>query len=148
MSESSCFHVRAPKVIFEHFDDEVVAVNLDTGSYYSLREVAADVWTLLAQGCSAAGAAHALSQRHPADAAAIEKDIPAFLEELAREGLITPGASLAQHEAEPCAAGAPERRYAERYSEPLLARYSDMQELLLLDPIHDVDETGWPTKAS
>jgi hypothetical protein len=27
---------------------------------------------------------------------------------------------------------------------PLLHKYSDMQELLLLDPIHDVDDAGWP----
>jgi hypothetical protein len=26
----------------------------------------------------------------------------------------------------------------------LLNKYSDMQELLLLDPIHDVDDAGWP----
>jgi hypothetical protein len=25
--------------------------------------------------------------------------------------------------------------------------YTDMEELLLLDPIHDVDETGWPVRA-
>jgi hypothetical protein len=30
------------------------------------------------------------------------------------------------------------------FTPPLLHKYSDMQELLLLDPIHDVDEAGWP----
>ena len=25
-------------------------------------------------------------------------------------------------------------------------RYNDMRELLLLDPIHDVEETGWPNR--
>jgi hypothetical protein len=29
-----------------------------------------------------------------------------------------------------------------------LIKYTDMQELLLLDPIHEVDETGWPEKES
>jgi len=29
---------------------------------------------------------------------------------------------------------------------PVLERYTDMQELLLIDPIHDVDETGWPRR--
>jgi hypothetical protein len=28
----------------------------------------------------------------------------------------------------------------------VLERYTDMQELLLLDPIHDVDQTGWPRR--
>jgi hypothetical protein len=27
---------------------------------------------------------------------------------------------------------------------PEFAKYNDMQNLLLADPIHDVDETGWP----
>ena len=34
------------------------------------------------------------------------------------------------------------------YTAPKLATYSDLQDLLLLDPIHDVDETGWPAAAS
>ena len=30
------------------------------------------------------------------------------------------------------------------FKPPLLKRYTDMQELLILDPIHEVDDTGWP----
>ena len=30
------------------------------------------------------------------------------------------------------------------YEPPQLMKYTDMQELILLDPIHDVDEKGWP----
>jgi hypothetical protein len=30
------------------------------------------------------------------------------------------------------------------FEAPVLNRYTDMQDLLLLDPIHEVDETGWP----
>ena len=30
--------------------------------------------------------------------------------------------------------------------EPQLSSYTDMQELLLLDPIHEVDESGWPNR--
>jgi hypothetical protein len=30
------------------------------------------------------------------------------------------------------------------FNPPSLNKYSDMQELLLLDPIHDVDDAGWP----
>ena len=28
-----------------------------------------------------------------------------------------------------------------------LGKYTDMQELLLLDPVHEVDEAGWPNRA-
>jgi len=30
------------------------------------------------------------------------------------------------------------------FSAPVLNAYTDMEELLLLDPIHDVDQAGWP----
>lgn len=30
------------------------------------------------------------------------------------------------------------------FEEPIFHKYTDMEDLLLLDPIHDVDETGWP----
>ena len=37
-----------------------------------------------------------------------------------------------------------EVKFDQQYAAPKLATYSDLQDLLLLDPIHDVDETGWP----
>jgi len=33
------------------------------------------------------------------------------------------------------------------YLPPIVEKYTDMQDLLMLDPIHDIDETGWPNKA-
>ena len=33
------------------------------------------------------------------------------------------------------------------YSKPFLQKYTDMAALLLLNPIHEVDEQGWPQPA-
>ena len=30
------------------------------------------------------------------------------------------------------------------YTSPEVETFSDMQEILLLDPVHDVDKSGWP----
>ena len=30
------------------------------------------------------------------------------------------------------------------FDAPRLERYTDMQDLVLLDPVHQVDDTGWP----
>jgi hypothetical protein len=30
------------------------------------------------------------------------------------------------------------------FEPPLLEKYTDMQDLVLLDPVHEVDSTGWP----
>lgn len=32
------------------------------------------------------------------------------------------------------------------FEPPVLEKYTDMQDLLLLDPIHEVDDTGWPKR--
>jgi hypothetical protein len=30
------------------------------------------------------------------------------------------------------------------FTDPVIEIYTDLQDLLLLDPIHDVDDRGWP----
>jgi len=45
----TCFRVDSPSVIYEKFDDELVAINLDTGVYHSLTGAAADAFELLTQ---------------------------------------------------------------------------------------------------
>jgi hypothetical protein len=40
---------------------------------------------------------------------------------------------------------APEAR-AVAFVPPSLAKFQDMQDLLLLDPIHETDEPGWPAR--
>jgi hypothetical protein len=52
------------------------------------------------------------------------------------EGLIVPGG--AKH-------GATELPSAEELARPAISVYKDMQDLFLLDPIHDVNEAGWPS---
>ena len=32
------------------------------------------------------------------------------------------------------------------FERPKLGKYTDMQDLLLADPIHEVDEQGWPVQ--
>ena len=32
------------------------------------------------------------------------------------------------------------------FTNPVLEKFTDMAELLLLDPIHEVDDSGWPNK--
>jgi len=36
----------------------------------------------------------------------------------------------------------------ERYTKPVLNVFTDMQEVIALDPVHDVSEKGWPHKKS
>jgi Coenzyme PQQ synthesis protein D (PqqD) len=127
------YRLNSPSVIHETIDDEVVIINLDKGHYYSLDGCGARIWRGLVGGAPAAAIAAALE----GDGTEIDAGIQALAAELESEGLIVATA------ADPLAApldGEPPIAY-----EPVeLQRYSDMEELLLLDPIHEVDQQGWP----
>jgi hypothetical protein len=45
----SCFRINAPSVIFESFDEDLVAINTDKGSYHSMAGSVADAFMLLSE---------------------------------------------------------------------------------------------------
>jgi hypothetical protein len=126
-------------VTHERLDDEVIAIDLETGIYYGLDDVAAECWTLLAGTASTGDLVSALQARYDAPVHQLEADVAAFVAELLRERLIEPRAVDPDHHAPTL-----DRGSATTYTAPVLIRYDDLQDLLLLDPIHEVDEAGWP----
>jgi len=146
MSAPACFRINSPAVVYQVFDDEVVIVDLGSGTYYSVDGVAADVWTRI-EGATTDDIVDGLTARYRMPRRDIEAAVLPFLDALRSEGLIVPGQGDAGEDAQGS------RRWTgdsasspPRFDVPTLRKYSDMQELLLLDPIHDVDEVGWPTR--
>jgi hypothetical protein len=122
------YEVNKPDVVDESVDGEVLIVHLGTGTYYSSRGAGDSAWQLLASGRTASESAGPLGLA--------EAEVQEFLDQLVSEGLLRPRTAEAAHLAEFRPVSGP----------LLLEKYTDMQELLLLDPIHDVDEEeGWPT---
>ncbi|HEY8600245.1 MAG TPA: PqqD family protein [Thermomicrobiales bacterium] len=130
-----------PQIIHELIDGEVVLINLDSGSYYSLDGVSATIWSGLVAGYSGNTLCQYVGAHHAGDQATIANDTERFLGELAAEALIIATDNVAAEHALPEITAAPRP-----YSPPTLGKYTDMQELITLDPIHEVDETGWPTR--
>lgn len=118
----------------------MIVVNLDTGSYYSLLGSAADIWAAVERGASVDQTVEHALQLYDAPRAVVEPAVTGFVDELASEGLIVAANGNA---AEPIPLQANDAPGA--FTPPLLSKYTDMQELLLLDPIHEVDERGWPS---
>lgn len=142
MERHSHYRINEPNVVAENFGDEIVAVNLDTGVYYSMHGSAAVIWKLLAEGHAVDGITHAIAVAHDAAVTTIAADVAAFLERLSDEKLVVVAAAPAVVPAVSLPSG--ERR---PYSPPTIDVHSDMQDILLLDPVHDVDEAGWPLAA-
>ncbi len=141
MTDGPGFGVNTPRVAYEAFDGEIVAVNLETGSYYSLRGTAAESFRLAAAGASVAEITGVLAERHGVEPDAVREGFAPFLDELLREGLLVPRAAGASPEPLPPVESA---LSTGSFAPPRLEKFTDMQDLLLLDPIHEVDETGWP----
>ena len=133
------FKVNGPPVIHQTLDGEVIIVNLDTGTYYSFDGVAAEIWSAVERDLTLHEAVAEAADRHGASSHVVEPAVKRFLAELAREELI-----VSVNGSEPFAAPAAVDSVAGGFPEPMLNKYTDMQELLLLDPIHEVDERGWP----
>jgi hypothetical protein len=141
------FRINRPIVVDEVFDDEVVIIHFDTGNYYSLDSVGTEIWGLIESGRSVAEIVESLALRYEDSDGEMEGAVTGFVVELQAEDLVAPGmagdlATLKQPEkrveSERAGRGRPFRA-------PSMSRYTDMQDLLLLDPIHEVDEDGWPS---
>lgn len=135
MSET-ILEVAAPDCAAEDFDGEIVAMHLDTGMYFSMAGTGAAIWRDLAAGHSAESLVRlADSSKELANA------VEGFIVQLVDAGLMRTATSA------PAAAGPSQfgAAIARGAALPVLEAFGDMKKLLLLDPVHDVEEAaGWP----
>ena len=136
------FRVNSPNVIHETIDGDVILIDLETGTYYSLRDTGAAVWQAIERGAGEEEIGATLERRYEGPADEMLEAVRRLLANLEREGLIR---------AEDGAVPAAEPISAESGSEarvpflaPTLEKHTDMQDLILLDPVHEVGARGWP----
>ena len=136
------FTVDSSAIIFERFDDEVIAINLNRGTYYSLNPTAATIFELAAKQPTLEEVVAELSGRYDGCADDMESHIVRFMTELESEGLI--GRSHTRSETAPPILPPLSEKVA--FLAPAFTVHRDMQDLFLLDPVHEVGEAGWPEK--
>jgi hypothetical protein len=144
MPTLSGFSAAHAEIAHERVEDEVIVINLRTGAYFSLTGPAADAWELLLTRTALDDVAAAIADRYEVDVAAVSSDLEPFVRSLVDEDLLVatdPASSPATLDDHDPAA-------ARTYRPPMLEKYDDVEELLLLDPIHEVDEAGWPVVAA
>lgn len=125
-------------VTYEVLEGEAVVVNLLSGIYYSLDNQQTYVWERLMENFSLEAIVYALSNRfsHPFDE--IAPQVNAFASELEKENLIYKSSEASVNEVKTLPSD-----FAPRDLTPI-QKFTEMKELLQLDPIHEVDEQGWP----
>ena len=132
----------APDVVHETIDGEAIVINLATGTYFSLDGSGAAVWGRLLLGGTLDEAVLELAAAHGAVPVALGAEVARLLGELHAHGLVMspPPEVLAQ-------AAAPDRLGT--FVPPKLGVYTDMEQFLLVDPIHEVEPAqGWPHVAA
>ena len=139
MSEP-CYRINAPSVIFERFDEELVAINMDKGTYHSMAGSAADAFVLLAEEATARELAAALANKYAATPEQIGTALAPFLEQLRDEQLIV--SVETRKPRDPLKIAGDESGLP--FAAPSLQAFRDLEGLLLLDPVHEVGDEGWP----
>lgn len=94
---------------------DTIVINIHTGTYYSLEPAAGEVWNLV-------GTADTVLPE-PLLPPAIALAVEGILESGGEQSVMTSGSSEAI----------------------FFKKYTDMADILMADPIHDVDKDGWPS---
>lgn len=132
------YRLNGPEVVAETLDGEALIVHLGTGAYYTCGGAGEVAWAQLLAGATVEQVADSLAAAFAIPRDQAEQDAASFVAEARTQGLVVE--ATREYEA-PVAAAT--RRVA--YAPPAFDKYTDMEQLLALDPIHDVDAaSGWP----
>ena len=129
-------------ISMERLDGETILINFDSGEYFSFRGSSADILWLIDSGTPRESWGAILESAFPRLVfdQTVEDQIEVFLLELERAGVTV------QSEAEPSRHEVPlPSDYARtEWSPPNVQANDDLADLLVIDPIHDASEDGWP----
>lgn len=129
VSGTERYESATPDVVAEAIEGELLVVNLDTGVYFRGDCSAAAAWEALTSGVS-------LDQI----VGRSRTEISAYVHELLEHGLIRLRTSEFTEQPKIVTVPLPDGKLT-------LERFDDLQDMLALDPVHDIDaENGWPTQ--
>ena len=133
--------IESSRLISEMIDGETIVIDTISGAYFSLDLIASHVWAVLEKGVIAPDAIVAcITTIWPDDPVTVRSDVLGLLATLAANMLI-----VAMPDPVEELTLKPLIDDPAPYATPTVAKYTDMEELLLIDPIHDVDPaSGWP----
>lgn len=136
------YEINRPMVSAESFDDETIIIHFDTGNYYSLDSFSSIVWQAVEERIDVTTLPNVMTTCFKnVSHSELQRRIDQLITELLAEDLIRPAETLETGNTELRLAGDTE---VLPENAGHLIKFDDLQELLLLDPIHDVDEAGWP----
>jgi len=137
---AAALRVNPTHAVYETIDGETILIHLGTGSYYSLDGAGSEAWEFLAPGATRGSLLAAGRVRYHGDPLEIEMGLSSLVDELLREELLVELDAAVDEETQ---ASLPAGQVP--FTVPMLQTYTDMQQFMLVDPLHEVDQVaGWP----
>ncbi|MEH2419971.1 MAG: PqqD family protein [Nostoc sp.] len=147
MNYKTCFQFRDSQIVYEFFDDEVILIDLNNGKYYHLNGVGLIILKGIEEQKSLLEIIQLIFQNFINCPPDLQQVVTTFLEELQQESLIVVNTeALDNGNNTEVSQNDLSSESLSVFKLPSLKKYTDMQDLLLLDPIHDVDDAGWPVR--
>jgi hypothetical protein len=140
-SPKAAFSIPHPRIISQTLEQETLVINLDVGSYYCLENSASIIWQLALLGLSVQDICIHLKSHWNDVSEDFEKQVGGLLHELVTEGVLT--VMNSDEDKIPPTSDQITELFAEAkfdFSPPEFSKFTDLQELLLADPIHELIE--------
>jgi hypothetical protein len=134
--------VASRDIVSEDFDGEFVVLDLGSGKYYSMDDTASALWRAITAGVPMQALADGVGGAVTAGTAITAQAIRDYAGQLVAYGCLVrcdvPGSA-------PLDAAIAEALKASS-GPPKVEMFSDLADLIKADPIHDVEEAGWPVR--
>lgn len=137
MNDPAIYKVASGDIVHESFDGDAVVLDLASGRYFGFSDSGSCVWEALISHVAPAS----LVGRPCAAGVLGADDLHAFVTRLIEHGLLVPCEEAAAAAFAPALAA----RLAASTDALKVDMYDELADLVMVDPIHDVDEpAGWP----
>lgn len=136
------FAVSSPDIASERLDGELILVSLESGKYFNFNVTASDVFWLIENGVPREHWERILN-RYFGNIESMSHDINVLLSKLLTFRLVI------QSSSDPIDPQRSEYDLPNDYDRstwilPEIMEFSDLKDLILVDPVHDTSLEGWP----
>lgn len=134
------YKINESKAISETIDGETIIINLETGFYYSVNKTATIIWNEIQKNIPVINISQHFVNHYEVDTGTAEKSVVDTISLFLKDDLILELDSDVSGNIQEPQTGIVKQRFIM----PRIERYDDMARALRSDPVHDVNEEGWP----
>jgi hypothetical protein len=132
--------IKHDEIVLERLGNEIVIISFNSGRYYSAKGLATDILLLIQNKVPAAKWELKLGKYYSSEVLDKNK-IRSFLATLIENNICVSVEELEESNYE-----LPIDLQRELFDEPTIKIYDDLQDIIMVDPIHDTSLEGWPEK--